>query len=545
MRKFLYSVMLVITGLSIKAQTTIEGTIKNKDNDFIPYCSIGIKNTKIGTITNEKGSYKISVPDSLKNSEIVFSSVGYFDKVVSAKELLANRHIVLDYKATILDAVVVSAKKMKEKIIGQKSRPFLTFSRMFDKNVPTVEQGNIFEVYQKTRLESYNFYIIPSSKYGQITLKLNIYNLKNDKPDQSLLKENIIYKTTTIGWQNIDLSKYKLLFKGLDKIAITLQLVDYTPLANTEFVFGVSAKKSLSKNLLFRYQSQGNWEASEGSFISNINISYDKSAGEKEILEAQENEPETDMNTKTLIDVYKSREKALKTNYGKSKEGKYVDLGDAKIYYEEYGKGEPLILMHGNNGSIADFYQQIPFFSKYYRVIAIDTRGQGRSTDLTKKEYSYQEFAADLLKITQQLKLDKVNILGWSDGGNTGLIFNAEHPELVAKLITIGANLNPLGVKEEIINTFKQQLSANAGKDQRLVKLMLDHPNMTAEQLAKIKNPTLIIAGASDVIKEEHTKSIHNFIKNSELQIIPNATHYVPFEQPEKLNELVLKFLKK
>ncbi|WP_379086365.1 carboxypeptidase-like regulatory domain-containing protein [Pedobacter sp. UC225_65] len=73
------------------------------------------QNTKIGTITNEKGSYKISVPDSLKNSEIVFSSVGYFDKVVSAKELLANRHIVLDYKATILDAVVVSAKKMKEK----------------------------------------------------------------------------------------------------------------------------------------------------------------------------------------------------------------------------------------------------------------------------------------------------------------------------------------------------------------------------------------------------------------------------------------------
>ncbi len=329
----------------------------------------------------------------------------------------------------------------------------------------------------------------------------------------------------------------------MDKIAITLQLVDYTPLANTEFVFGVSAKKSLSKNLLFRYQSQGNWEASEGSFISNINISYDKSAGE--MTEAQENEPESDMNTKTLVDVYKSREKALKTNYGKSKEGKYVDLGDAKIYYEEYGKGEPLILMHGNNGSIADFYQQIPFFSKYYRVIAIDTRGQGRSTDLTKKEYSYQEFAADLLKITQQLKLDKVNILGWSDGGNTGLIFNAEHPELVAKLITIGANLNPLGVKEEIINTFKQQLSANAGKDQRLVKLMLDHPNMTTEQLAKIKNPTLIIAGASDVIKEEHTKSIHNFIKNSELQIIPNATHYVPFEQPEKLNELVLKFLKK
>ncbi len=168
MRKFLYSVMLVITGLSIKAQTTIEGTVKNKDNDFIPYCSIGIKNTKIGTITNEKGTYKISVPDSLKNSEIVFSSVGYFDKVVSAKELLANRHIVLDYKATILDAVVVSAKKMKEKIIGQKSRPFLTFSRMFDKNVPTVEQGNIFEVYQKTRLSPITFISFQAQNMGRL-----------------------------------------------------------------------------------------------------------------------------------------------------------------------------------------------------------------------------------------------------------------------------------------------------------------------------------------------------------------------------------------
>ncbi|KQB98821.1 alpha/beta fold hydrolase [Pedobacter sp. Hv1] len=546
MRKFLYSILFVIAGSGIKAQTTFEGSVKNKDNDFIPYCSIGIKNTKIGTITNEKGAYKFLIPDSLKDKEIVFSSVGYFDKIVSANELKRNSHIILDDKATALQEVVISAKKLKEKIIGQKSRPFLTFSKMFDKNVPTIEQGNIFEIYQKTRLESYNFYIIPSSKYAQITLKLNIYSLKNDRPDKSLLKENIIYKTSSIGWQNINLSNYKLLFNGLDQIAITLQLVEYKPLADTEFVFGVSAKKTLSKNLLFRYQSQGNWEAYEGSFISNINISYSKDPGEKEIVEAKEAEAQNDPNTKTFVEVYKNREKAQKTMYGKNKEGKYMELQDAKIYYETYGKGEPLILLHGNNGSIADFYQQIPFFSKYYRVIAIDTRGQGRSTDLSTNEYSYQQFAADLFKLTQHLKLDKINILGWSDGGNTGLIFNAEHPELVNKLITIGANLNPNGVEEDLINTFKQQLSANTtGTNQRLIRLMLNQPNITTEQLNHINNPVLVMAGNNDVIKEAHTKSIQAAIRNATLQIIPNASHYVPFEQPEKLNELVLKFLGK
>ncbi|MDQ8747676.1 oxidoreductase [Elizabethkingia miricola] len=545
MYKFGCITLLSLLSISTHAQSAITGTVKNQDNKTIPYCSIGIKDSKTGTITDGNGNYKLEIPDEAKNKEIIFAAAGYSDKSIPANDLKTNSNIVMDYKVTNIEAVVMGAKKLKEKTIGQKSRPFLTFSKMFNQNVPTIEQGNIFAVYQKTRLVAYNFYIIPSSKFEQITMKLNIYSVKNNEPDRSLLQENVIYKTSTTGWQKIDLSEYKLNFNNLDKIAVTLQLVDHKALPDIDFVFGVSAKKSLSKNLLFRYQSQGNWEASEGSFITNLDIRYDKAKGEKDITEEQETDNNNDTDTKALISYYEHKKTAQKTVYGKNKEGKYIDLKDAKIYYEEYGKGQPLILLHGNNGSISDFSKQIPFFAKNYRVIAVDTRGQGRSTDLTQDAYSYEKFASDLYQVIKSLNLEQVDIIGWSDGGNTALIFNYEHPEMVNRIVTIGANMNPAGVKETLIEQLKKQVAGNDPKtNQRLIQLMLNHPDIKSNQLSLITNPVLVVAGSDDVIKDEHTRLIHKLIRNSELAIIPNATHYIPFEQPEKLNELMLNFLK-
>ncbi len=545
MYKYLYVTVALVLNFSVKAQVIVEGKVKNRQNEGIPYCSIGIKNTKVATLTNDKGMYRLTIPDDLKDKEVIFSSAGYVDRIFSVRDLKANEDVFLADKVIALDGVVIQAKGLKEKIIGQKSRPFLTFSKMFDENVPTVEQGNIFQVYEKTRLNAYSFYIIPSSKFAELTLKLNVYTVKNSLPEQSLLNKNVIYKTSTTGWQKIDLSPYKLVFDHLKEIAVTIQLIDSKSLENTKFIFGMSAKKSLSKNLLFRYQPQGGWEASEGNFISNIDVGYRNAGKEENIAREQGDTIASDAATEQLVDFYKNKEKAKKTNYGKNKKGTFTDVGDAKIYYEIYGKGAPLLLLHGNNGSIADFYQQIPAFSKKYQVIALDTRGQGRSTDLSGHEYSYEQFAADLYKVIQHLQLSKVNIVGWSDGGNTGLIFNAAHPELVAKLVTIGANLNPLGVDKAIMNGFKQQLSENKMTDPRLLKLMLGQPDITSGQLDHIKNPVLIIAGSKDVVREEHTRFIHRQIRNSELEIIPNSTHYVPFEQPERLNELILKFLGK
>ncbi|SMC78879.1 carboxypeptidase-like regulatory domain-containing protein [Moheibacter sediminis] len=287
MHKYLYLTISLVAVLTY-SQTTINGIIKNQDNEPLAYCSVGIKDSDLGTISDENGIYKIIIPDSI-HTQIVFSATGYFDQIQNKNDLAANGNVTLEYNSIVLETAVLSNNKMKDKIIGQKSKPMLTFSKMFDENLPTVEQGNIFNIYRKTKLKDYNFHIIPSSKYEEITLKINIYDVKDNLPGKLILDENIIYKTTTTGWQKIDLSQYGLVFNDLNQIAVTLQLVDYKSLENHDFVFGVSAKNSLSKNLLFRRQSQSEWEKNGGIFIASLEIAYLKQKGEKDVVQ---DEPE-------------------------------------------------------------------------------------------------------------------------------------------------------------------------------------------------------------------------------------------------------------
>lgn len=537
--------ILVLFIFNAGAQKVVEGIVKDVLQRPIAYCSIGIKNSKVATVTDENGGFKLIIPDSLASSNLIFSAIGFVNKQLSPNEISTLKDgavVILEERVFDMAEVIVKGVKLKDKIVGQQSRPMITFSKMFDQDVPSIEQGNVFEVYEESVLKAYNFYIMPSSKFTDITLKLNLYTVKNNLPDSSLLRQNITYRTATTGWQRIDLSPYQLSFNGIAKIAATLQLVAHHADSANNFVFGISAKKTLSKDMLFRYQSQGSWESNAGTFIANLELKYNKEAGKakKTVEKTSEETPEMKM----LADYYQHKEAAAKSGYGKSKKGRFIDLGDAKIYTEEYGKGEPLLLLHGNNGNIADFYLQIPILAKHFRVIAIDTRGQGRSTDLSTNPYSYDGFAKDLYKITTELGLKKVNIAGWSDGGNTALSFNLAYPEMVEKIVTIGANLSPSGVKDSLIAVFKKQLDVGNPQNHRVIKLMLEHPNIEASELKAIHNPVLVIAGADDVIKPEHTKLIANHINGSKLKIIPDATHYVPFEQPRQLNETIIDFLK-
>src|SRR5512137_1463851 len=100
--------------------------------------------------------------------------------------------------------------------------------------------------------------------------------------------------------------------------------------------------------------------------------------------------------------------------------GKYVSVNDIKVYYEVYGEGEPLLLLHGNGGSIENFTYQIPELSRHFKVIAVDSRAQGRTSD-SDQEISYALMASDMSELIDKLNLGKVNVVGWSDGGNIGL----------------------------------------------------------------------------------------------------------------------------
>jgi pimeloyl-ACP methyl ester carboxylesterase len=232
--------------------------------------------------------------------------------------------------------------------------------------------------------------------------------------------------------------------------------------------------------------------------------------------------------------------------------GKYITSNGINIYYEEYGQGQPLLLLHGNSESIQSFKLQIPELSKHYKVIAVDTRGQGKSTE-DGKLYTYDLFAEDMDTFLNSLALDSVNVLGWSDGGNTGLILAMKYPNRVKKLVTMGANvfIDKTVVDKWIFKELHKQLkemkfdTSYADRNRvRLINLLLTEPKYSFEELKKISCPVLVMAGQKDIIKENHTKSIAQNIVNSVLLIVPKETHYYPTENAKAFNETVLKFLK-
>jgi pimeloyl-ACP methyl ester carboxylesterase len=249
-------------------------------------------------------------------------------------------------------------------------------------------------------------------------------------------------------------------------------------------------------------------------------------------------------------------------NYGSnSKVGKHADVNDIKLYYEIYGTGEPLLLLHGDGGSIAVFSDLIPALSKQFKVIAVDSRAQGKSTD-SDKEITYALMATDVSALIEQLHLGSVYVLGWSDGGNVGLELAVAHPEEVKKLITFGANFtheNFMATHDNIVMDAddprllkttamvkmikKMQPEPSPLVTTKLEHLMNSYPNLTIEQLTHIQIPVLVVAGDHDAISLEQTTALFKSLPHAQLWIVPGASHFVVIEQPETVGREVIEFL--
>lgn len=231
--------------------------------------------------------------------------------------------------------------------------------------------------------------------------------------------------------------------------------------------------------------------------------------------------------------------------------GRTATVNGIELYYETYGEGEPLLLLHGNSQSILAFTHQIPEFEKHYRVIAVDTRGQGKSTE-DGQRYTYELFAEDMKALLDELGLDSVNVVGWSDGGNTGLMLAMKYPAKVRKLVTMGANIyinNSVidkSVRKEVVQR-QEALAADTSRAAqnaaRLMALLLTEPNRVYEDLRAIHCPVLVMAGENDIIKEAHTRGIVAHLPNGTLHIAAGEDHYFPVNNPSAFNEVVLDFL--
>jgi pimeloyl-ACP methyl ester carboxylesterase len=252
-------------------------------------------------------------------------------------------------------------------------------------------------------------------------------------------------------------------------------------------------------------------------------------------------------------------------NYG-SNNGKYISVFNTPIYYEEYGQGAPLILLEGGMGSIADFSLCIPELSKKFRVIAPDMPGQGRSQ--LADSMSYQLLADYISTFIDLLHLDSAYIMGWSDGGNTGLILAHDRPDKIKKVLAAGANYKLSGFpsiekdttdfvklinspefekidKEEIENYLKLY----PGRNWR--KFFIDINKMWAQKiyfpasvLEGIKIPVMIVLGDKDAVTLQHGIEMHQLIKGSQFCVLPNTTHRVFHEKPKLITEIATEFFR-
>lgn len=233
--------------------------------------------------------------------------------------------------------------------------------------------------------------------------------------------------------------------------------------------------------------------------------------------------------------------------YGSNtKAGNYFESRGFKMYYETYGNGTPLLIIHGNGGSINDFTNQVPFFEKQYHVILADSRAQGKSID-NADSLSYEMMADDLNALLDHLHVDSCYVIGWSDGGINGLLLAIRHPGKVKKLAVTGANLVPdsSAVEPEIFtwakflsdSINKLPLSSEVKTNRKLFNLLAHEPHITVAQLQTIKCPVLVIGGDHDVIRPRHTMLIAESIPKSYLWILPNSGHSTPIVYKEIFNE--------
>jgi pimeloyl-ACP methyl ester carboxylesterase len=234
--------------------------------------------------------------------------------------------------------------------------------------------------------------------------------------------------------------------------------------------------------------------------------------------------------------------------------GKTFTHDGIKLYYEAYGVGEPLLLVHGNGGSIADFKAQIDYFRKRYKVIAMDSRDQGKSGD-SPDNVTYEKMTDDLAALLDHLNTGPVNVLGWSDGAIEALLLGIRHPAKVKKIAAMAANLDPSeqAIYPEAISGFKSWLDSmrpaaeKTPEGKRWLKvatMTFDEPHIEANALEAIIAPTLVLASDHDVVREEHTLEIYHHLPNSQLCVFPDATHMIPYDDPARFNAAVDRFFR-
>ena len=265
-----------------------------------------------------------------------------------------------------------------------------------------------------------------------------------------------------------------------------------------------------------------------------------------------------------FLTMYAWNGNCQESDYG-SNNGSYITLSNTKIYYEEYGAGTPLLLLHGGFGSISDFQHVIKELSNQFKIIAIDSPGHGRSELVD--AMSFNVMASMYSEFIDILNLESVYVIGYSDGGIVAMLLAAQRPDKVKKIVVSGANTHMSGLKLEVLESLqqlspelietynKEWLTAYQSKSpdkDNWKKYINDMKKMYAieeiispEILAQIKSRVLVVYGDKDVIKLEHGLEIHRTISGSEFCILPDTPHEIFSAKPGLISKILIAFFNK
>jgi pimeloyl-ACP methyl ester carboxylesterase len=242
--------------------------------------------------------------------------------------------------------------------------------------------------------------------------------------------------------------------------------------------------------------------------------------------------------------------------YGDNREaGNVISIGGTQIYYETYGQGSPLVLIHGNGGNIAYMKPQIEYFAKTYKVIVMDCRGRGKSS-LGEDSLTYMQMTKDIVVILDSLHLDSAYVVGRSDGGIISLLLAIHYPGKVRKVAAFAANLTPdttalyPSFLRQVAQDRRQADAMIAMEDtsqnwrvlQQRSRLMEFQPHITVKDLHKITCPVLVLSTDRDIIREEHTLLIYRSIPRGNLCIFTGENHYVTKNNPVLFNTTVARY---
>ncbi|UXN60154.1 alpha/beta fold hydrolase [Phyllobacterium zundukense] len=230
-----------------------------------------------------------------------------------------------------------------------------------------------------------------------------------------------------------------------------------------------------------------------------------------------------------------------------------------EMYYAVYGKGAPVLLIHGGLGYADIWGAQVADLAKDHMVIVADSRGHGRSTR-NADPFSYDLMSSDYLALLDFLKVDKTALVGWSDGGIIGLDIAMNHPERLTKLFAQAANskvdgLNPDVMKNKTFSAYidksgevYKKISPTPDQYDAFVEqisaMWASQPNWSDDDLKKIKTPVAIVLGDHDeAITREHTEYMATTIPGAKLVILDNASHFAMLQDPEGYNKAVRDFI--